>query len=98
MPQTEAGVDAIEDDAEKTCRQFVRAGVFAPGTWTLSDFFGDRAQFIGAIESDGFYVLAGSLADQSSADRANRLSPVIQIAVKDAGAVHKENIIIFNNK
>ena len=98
VPQTNAGISLIEDDAEKTCRQFVRAGVFAPGTWTLSDFFGDRDQFLGAISSDGFYVLAGSLADQSSADRQNRISPVIQIAVKNAGAVHKENIIIFNNK
>ena len=98
VPQTNAGISLIEDDAEKTCRQFVRAGVFAPGAWTLSDFFGDRDQFLGAISSDGFYVLAGSLADQSSADRQNRISPVIQIAVKNAGAVHKENIIIFNNK
>jgi hypothetical protein len=98
VPQTNPGISLIEDDCEKTCRQFVRAGVFAPGTWTLTDFFGDREQFLDAIKSDGFYVLAGSLADQSSADRQNRLSPVIQIAVKDAGAVHKENIIIFNNK
>jgi hypothetical protein len=98
IPQTEPGIDAIEDDVEKTCRQFVRAGVFAPGTWTLSDFFGDLEQFTDAIKSDGFYVLAGSLADQSTADRQNRLSPVIQVAVKNAGAVHKENIIISFNK
>lgn len=98
VPQTDPGVDLIEDDVEKTCRQFVKAGVFAPGTWTLADFFGDREQFLDAIKSNGFYVLAGQLEDQTTADRQNRISPVIQVAVKNAGAVHKENIIIFNNK
>lgn len=98
IAQTDPGIDGIEDDAEKTCRQFVRAGVFAPGTWTLADFFGDREQFLSAILTDGFYVLAGDLADQSTADRQARKSPVIQIAVKNAGAVHSEDIIITFNK
>lgn len=97
IPQTEEGIALIEDDAEKTCAQFVRAGVFNPGTWTKSDFFGDRGQFLAAIEQNGYYVLAGSLADQSSADRQARKSPVIQIAVKDSGAVHSEDIIINFN-
>jgi len=98
VPQTDAGVDLIEDDAEKTCDQFVRAGVFAPGTWTLADFFGDRTQFLDSIATRGYYVLAGDLADQSTADRQARKSPVIQIAVKNSGAVHSEDIIITFNK
>ena len=76
----------------------MRNGVFAAGTWTLSDFFGDRGQFLTGIETNGFYVLAGDLADQSTADRQARKSPVIQIAVKNAGAVHSEDIIITFNK
>ena len=98
VPQTTPGIDLIEDDIEKTCAQFVRAGVFAPGTWTLTDFFGDRTQFLDSILATGFYVLAGDLADQTTAARQERKSPVIQVAIKDAGAVHKESIIIFNNK
>lgn len=98
IAQTDEDIDGIVDDVEKTCAQFVRANVFNPGTWTLSDFFGDRQQFVDAIKQQGFYVLAGDLADQSTADRQDRKSPVIQVAVKDSGAVHSEQIIIFNNK
>jgi hypothetical protein len=98
VPQTYYGVDQLEDCAEKTTRGFVRAGVFNPGTWTLPDFFGDRDMFLRNIEQNGFYVLAGDLKDQSTADRQARKSPVLQIAVKNAGAVHSEDIIINFNK
>lgn len=98
VPQTYYGVDQLEDCAEKTTRGFVKAGVFNPGTWTLPDFFGDRDMFLRNIEQNGYYVLAGDLADQSTADRQARKSPVLQIAVKNAGAVHSEDIIINFNK
>lgn len=98
VPQTYYGVDQLEDCAEKTTRGFVRAGVFNPGTWTLPDFFGDRDMFLRNIEQNGYYVLAGDLADQSTADRQERKSPVLQIAVKNAGAIHSEDIIINFNK
>ncbi|EPV3120860.1 DUF3383 family protein, partial [Yersinia enterocolitica] len=98
VPQTYYGVDQLEDCAEKTTRGFVRAGVFSPGAWTLPDFFGDRDMFLRNIEQNGFYVLAGDLKDQSTADRQERKSPVMQIAVKNAGAIHSEDIIINFNK
>lgn len=98
VPQTYEGVDQLEDCAEKTTRGFVRAGVFNPGTWTLPDFFGDRDMFLRNIEQNGFYVLAGDLADQSTADRQERKSPVLQVAVKNAGAVHSADVIINFNK
>lgn len=97
IPQTDPGMDTIEDDTEKTCEKYVRNGVFAPGTWTRSDFFGDRQQFVDAIAQKGYYVLIGNLADQTTAERQSRVSPVIQIAVKNAGAVHEENVIISFN-
>lgn len=98
VPQTYYGVDQLEDCVEKTTAEFVRAGVFNPGTWTLPDFFGDRDMFLRNIEQNGFYVLAGDLKDQSTADRQERKSPVIQVAVKNAGAVHSADIIINFNK
>lgn len=98
IAQTDEGIYGIVDDVEQTCAQFVRANVFNPGTWTLSDFFGDRQQLIDSVAEKGYYVLAGDLADQSTADRQARKSPVIQIAVKNSGAVHSEDIIINFNK
>lgn len=94
VPQTEPGVDALVDAAEKTTRGFVKSGVFAPGEWTSPDTFGDRETFLRAIRQNGFYVLAGFLEDQSTPDREARKSPVIQVAVKGAGAIHSADFII----
>lgn len=97
VPQTTKGVNQLIDTIEKTTRGYVRSGVFAPGTWSSPDSFGDIDTFKRSIEMQGFYVLAGSLADQPQADRTARKSPVIQVAAKDAGAIHKADIIINFN-
>lgn len=97
IPQTQRGINQMIDQGEKTTRGFVRAGVFAPGVWSSSDYFGDQETFNRNIEENGFYWLAGSLADQPQAERQARLSPVIQAAVKNAGAVHSADIIINFN-
>ena len=97
IPQTQSGVNQLIDQGEKTTRGFVRAGVFAPGTWSSPDFFGDYDTFTRNISANGFYWIAGSLADQPQADRAARKSPVLQAAVKNAGAIHSANIIINFN-
>jgi hypothetical protein len=97
IPQTVRGVKQVTDCIEKTTRQFVRAGAFAPGTWTLTDFFGDIDVFNRNIETFGFYVKAGELSDQSTADRQSRKSPTVQVAVKNAGAIHSVDIIINFN-
>lgn len=98
IAQTDRGVNQLVDQVEKTTRQFVRAGVFAPGTWSATDSFGDLDTFNRSIESNGFYFLAGDLDDQAQSARQNRESPVIQGAVKNAGAIHSSDIIINFNQ
>lgn len=97
IPQTDQGVDRIIDQCEKTTRQFVNVGVFAPGTWSSPDYFGNRDTFERNITQNGYYWLAGSLAEQSQADRQARKSPVIQGAVKNAGSIESVDIIINLN-
>lgn len=97
IPQTQRGVNQMLDQAEKTTRGFVRAGVFAPGAWSSPDYFGDYDTFVRHIADTGFYWIAGELADQPQADRAARKSPVLQNAVKNAGAIHSADIIINFN-
>lgn len=97
IPQTNKGIGLIVDTCEKTCEGFVRAGVFAPGEWSIADTFGNVETFKNNIRARGYYVLAESLADQVQSDRAARIAPPINIAVKNAGAVHKINIIIRFN-
>lgn len=97
IPQTQRGVNQMIDQAEKTTRGFVRAEVFAPGAWSSPDYFGDYDTFIRHIADNGFYWVAGALADQPQADRQARKSPVLQGAVKNAGAIHSADIIINFN-
>lgn len=97
IPQTTRGVNQIVAQNEKTTRGFVRAGVFAPGAWSSPDSFGQIDTFNRNIEQFGFYVLGGLLKDQPQVDRQQRKSPVIQIAVKNAGAIHSVDIIINFN-
>lgn len=97
IPQTIQGVNKLLDELEKKSRQFIRVGFIAPGTWTSPDSFGDRAVFERNIEQNGFYWIAGRLQDQSTEDRQARKSPVIQGAIKNAGAIHSVDIIINFN-
>lgn len=94
VAQTLQGVQSILDQAERTTRRFVRANVFAPGEWLRPDTFGDRETFLRSIRDFGYFWMAGDLADQSQADRENRLSPPLQAAVKNAGAIHSADVII----
>jgi hypothetical protein len=97
IAQTTRGTNQITGQAEKTTRGFVRAGVFAPGTWSSPDSFGNFDTFNRNIEQFGFYWLIGLLKDQPQADRQARKSPVLQGAVKNAGAIHSVDIIINFN-
>lgn len=97
IPQTTQGVSQLTDSVTKVSEKYVAASVFAPGTWTSPETFGDYNQFNRAIEQNGYYVLAGLLANQPQEDRANRKSPVIQVAVKNAGAIHSADLIINFN-
>lgn len=97
IPQTTRGVNQLVAQGEKTTRGFVRAGVFAPGAWSSPDSFGNIATFNRNIEQFGFYWLAGLLKDQPQVDRQQRKSPVLQAAVKNAGAIHSISTIINFN-
>lgn len=97
IPQTTRGMNQLIDQAEKTTRGYARAGVFAPGTWSSPDTFGNLETFNRAISENGYYWLAGALADQPQANREARESTVMQGAVKMAGAIHSASILINVN-
>lgn len=94
IPQTQKGVNQLLDTVKKTCEQFRRAGFIGEGTWNSADTFGDQEAFKRNILQNGYYVKAQSLADQTQADREARKSPLIQIAIKTAGAFHSVNILV----
>ena len=95
IPQTDAGINNILARISSRLEQAVANGLVAPGVWT--------GPAIGALNSGdtlskGYYVYAPPIATQSQADREARKAPVIQCAIKLAGAVHMADIIVNVNR
>lgn len=94
IPQTDQGIHQIVTTVESICSQFVNNGFLAPGIWNFQGF-GALTQ--GQFMSKGFYVFAPPVATQSLAARQARQSPLIQVAVKLAGAVRNVNLLVTVN-
>lgn len=91
IPQTDAGVTRLMTNVEASLDQAVNNGLIAPGVWSGGQ--------IGQIESGdtltkGYYVYADAVANQAQSDREARKSPVIQAAIKLAGAIHYGDVQI----
>lgn len=95
IPQTESAMTGLKNAYEQRCQQGVKNGVIAPGKWNDSIPFGDDPEdFQRNIEEKGYYIYSIPVAEQNQAEREQRVAPVIQIAIKMAGAIHSSNVII----
>lgn len=97
IPQTEPAMDGLKDAYRRVCAQAVANGVSAPGSWTSPDTFGPSGNLLRNISQIGYYVYSLPVAQQSSADRDARKAPLVQIALKLAGAIHSSNVIVNVN-
>ena len=70
-------------------------GLIAPGRWNAPGF-GELGP--GALLANGFYTFAAPVDTQDAALREARQAPLIQIAVKLAGAVHFADVLISVNR
>lgn len=95
VPQTDAGVNMILTTISQILDQSVTNGLVAPGVWNASGF---GAIKMGDTLSKGYYLYAPAVATQSQSDREARKAPVIQAAIKLAGAVHFSDVIINVNR
>jgi hypothetical protein len=95
IPQTDAGINVITTTIAQVLTQAVVNGLVAPGQWNAPGF-GALNQF-DTLET-GYYIYAPPVASQLQADREARKAPVIQVAIKLAGAVHFVDIIINVNR
>lgn len=98
IPQTETGINLIKNALQMICSQAVRNGFIALGSWTSTDFFGNYDTFHRNILENGFYIYSAPITEQNYADRKDRKAPLIQMAIKFAGAFHSINIIINYNQ
>lgn len=97
VPQTEAGMTAFKGAFRRVCEQGVTNQYIAPGTWTLPDTFGNQEDFLLNILQRGYYIYSQPVGLQLPAVREQRIAPTVQIAVKEAGAIHSANILIEVN-
>lgn len=95
IPQTDPGIGVLTTAVTARCIQAVNNGLVAPGIWQTGGF-GALKQ--GDYLDKGYYIYASSVNVQPQADRAARKAPLIQVAVKLAGAVHFADCLINVNQ
>lgn len=98
IPQTEGGMDVLKGSARMVCEQFVRNQFLAPGEWTSPVTFGNQEDFFANISQRGYFIYSSPVALQSVVARESRTAPLMQIAIKYAGANHSGSIIVNINK
>lgn len=94
IPQTEQGMDYLKKAARAVCQQGVYNRFLGAGTWNGEFLFGDPDDFARNISDFGYYIYSLPVSQQAQSERTARIAPVIQIAVKQAGAIHSASIVI----
>jgi hypothetical protein len=98
IPQTEPGMAVLKGAYENVLTQGVRNGFIAPGSWNSPDLFGNPEDLKSNVLEQGWYIYSQPIVQQSQAQREEREAPLVQIAVKYAGAIHKSNVVVFVNR
>ncbi len=97
VPQTEQGMNGLKSAYATVVERFIRNGCVAAGSWTSSETFGDPETFKNNILNRGYYIYSLPIVQQNAADREQRIAPLVQIAVKRAGAIHHSDVIVLIN-
>ncbi len=97
VPQTESGVAVLKGAYRNVLAQAVSNQYCAPGTWTSPNTFGNQIDFLANIQQYGFYIYSQPVSQQSPSDRADRKAPLIQISLKESGAIQSSDVIVNIN-
>lgn len=97
VPQTEDGMDGLKGAYRNVSEQAVTNQYSAPGSWNSPTVFGNPADLIANVAQRGYYIYSTPISQQSQVDRAARKAPLIQIALKEAGAIQESDVIVNVN-
>ena len=97
IPQTEVGMEGLKNAYRQVCQQAITNGFIAPGSWTSGTTFGPNGALVRNIADQGFYVYSQPITQQAPSDRAARKAPLVQIAIKAAGAIQHSDVIVNVN-
>lgn len=96
IPQTEQGMGVLKNACQRVCEQAKVNLYCAPGSWS-GGTFGPQQDFLRNIADVGYFIFSAPITQQSQSDRDNRIAPLIQIALKEAGAINSAQILININ-
>ena len=97
IPQTEPGMDGLKGAFKNVCELFTSNGFIGKGLrWASPDKFGDPENFDRNILELGYYIYSLPIAQQLQSEREQRVAPIIQIAVKESGAIHSAIINVYS--
>ncbi len=97
VPQTEDGMDGLKDAYRAVCELAKTNAYSAPGVWNSSTTFGNQSDFLQNVTQRGYYIYSQPVSEQLQVAREARIAPLVQIALKEAGAIHKSNVIVYVN-
>lgn len=97
VPQTEPGMSLLRNAYATVLQQAVTNGFSAPGAWNSPQLFGNPDDLRASVLQRGFYIYSAPVNLQSQTARAARQAPLIQIALKLAGAIHSTSVIVYIN-
>lgn len=98
VPQTEQGMRGLKGAYRQVCEQAVTNQYLAPGSWNSPDQFGNQQDLLDNISQRGYYIYSQPVSQQSQTDRVARKAPLVQIAVKAAGAIHSSDVVVYVNE
>lgn len=97
IPQTEAGMTVLKGAYITVLEQAIANRMIAPGAWNSPELFGNPDDLKRNILERGYYVYSQPVNQQLQTDRAARKAPLIQIAIKFAGAIHSSSVLVNIN-
>lgn len=98
LPQTEPGMAVLKGAYINVLQQAIANGFVAPGTWNSAELFGKPADLRRNILNQGYYIYSLPVNQQTQASREARVAPVVQIAIKFAGAIQSSDVLVSINK
>ncbi|MDE3073912.1 MAG: DUF3383 family protein [Chloroflexota bacterium] len=97
IPQTETGMIQLKSAYIGVLQQSVANNFVAPGVWNSPELFGSPADLRRSVLNTGFYIYSQPVNRQAQAQREQRKAPLVQIAIKFAGAVQSSSVVVNFN-
>ena len=97
IPQTEAGLVGLKNAYQTSLEAGVRNGFIGTEVGWADETpipFGNPEDFRRNVLEKGYYIYSIPISEQAQADREERKAPLIQIAIKSAGAIHSSDVIV----